>query len=456
LHGMGCLAPPLKTNGASTMARSGMSRKQFNAPGPRAAVISLHSSPQDQPGVGDSGGMNVYVLEVAKKLTRQGIAVDVYTRCHGENHPQIQSLDGDSRLIQVQAGPCAPVAKRDLPSLLPHFLDGVVQFASASHGDADAHRHGPYDVVHSHYWLSGWVGARAKQIWGAPMVTSFHTLGRVKNGALGPEDRAEPEVRLRGEQRVVRHSDLILAPTPAEARHLVDLYEADPAQIRVIPPGVDRVLFAPRDRTEAKARLGLGLGLGRGRMVLFVGRLQPFKGPHVAIQALAVAVARNPAALGDVWLAVVGGPSGEADEVNRLRRLASSLGMAERVRFFPPQPHGRLADFYPAAEVVLVPSRSESFGLVALEAQACGRPVVGAATDGLRHAVVDGVSGYLVAGHDPADYAERLTAILSEPGLASRMGEAGAAHALRFTWDSTADGVGRAYRELLRRHRGAG
>jgi D-inositol-3-phosphate glycosyltransferase len=190
-------------------------------------------------------------------------------------------------------------------------------------------------------------------------------------------------------------------------------------------------------------------------MVLFVGRLQPFKGPHVAIQALAVAVARNPAALGDVWLAVVGGPSGEVDEVARLRRLASSLGIADRVRFFPPQPHGGLADFYSAAEVVLVPSRSESFGLVALEAQACGRPVVGAATDGLRHVIVDGVSGYLVAGHDPADYAERLTAILAAPGLAGRMGEAGAAHAVQFTWDSTADGVGRAYRELLSRRRGA-
>jgi D-inositol-3-phosphate glycosyltransferase len=327
----------------------------------------------------------------------------------------------------------------------------VVQFASASDGDAAAHRHGPYDVVHSHYWLSGWVGARAKQIWGAPMVTSFHTLGRVKNGALGPEDHAEPEVRLRGERRVVRHSDLILAPTPAEARHLVDLYEADPARIRVIPPGVDRVLFASRDRPEARARLGMG----QGRMVLFVGRLQPFKGPHVAIQALAVAVARNPAALGDVWLAVVGGPSGETDVVARLRRLASSLGIAERVRFFPPQPHGRLADFYSAAEAVLVPSRSESFGLVALEAQACGRPVVGAATDGLRHAVRDGVSGYLVASHDPADYAERLTAILTDRVLAGRMGEAGAAHAARFTWDSTADGVGRAYRELLPRRRGA-
>jgi D-inositol-3-phosphate glycosyltransferase len=395
--------------------------------------------------------MNVYVLEVAKKLTSQGIAVDVYTRCHGENWPQVQSLDGGTRLIQVQAGPCAPVAKEHLPSLLPRFLDGVLQIASASDEDQAPHRHGPYDVVHSHYWLSGWVGARAKQIWGAPLVTSFHTLGRVKNDALGPEDHPEPDVRLRGEQGVVRHSDLILAPTPAEARHLVDLYHADPGRIRIVPPGVDGILFAPRDRTAARSRLGFG----PGRMALFVGRLQPFKGPQVAIRALAVALAGNREALGDVTLAVVGGPSGEADEVVRLRRLAASLGIADRVRFFPPQPHGRLADFYSAADVVLVPSRSESFGLVALEAQACGRPVVAAATGGLRHAVVDGVTGYLVAGHDPADYAERLVAVLTDPILARRLGDAAAAHAARFTWDSTADSVGRAYRELLPRRRGA-
>jgi D-inositol-3-phosphate glycosyltransferase len=396
--------------------------------------------------------MNVYVLEVAKKLTGQGIAVDVYTRCHGEDRPQVQSLDGGTRLIQVQAGPCAPVAKENLPSLLPHFLDGVLQFASASSEGEAAHRHGPYDVVHSHYWLSGWVGARAKQIWGAPLVSSFHTLGRVKNHALGPEDLPEPDARLHGEQRVVRHSDLILAPTPTEAGHLVDLYGADPDRIRIVPPGVDGVLFTPRDRDQAKARLGLG----PQRMVLFVGRLQPFKGPQVAIQALAAALAKEPEALSDVILAVVGGPSGVgAEEMERLRAVAASAGVEDRVRFFPPQSHGRLADFYSASEAVLVPSRSESFGLVALEAQACGRPVVAAATGGLRYAVVDGVTGYLVKGHDPLDYAAPLVRILSDPVLAGRLGEAAVAHAAKFTWEATAAQIGRAYRELAPSNRGA-
>ncbi|MFN2591042.1 MAG: glycosyltransferase, partial [Actinomycetota bacterium] len=347
----------------------------------KAAVISLHTSPQDQPGVGDSGGMNVYVVEVAKKLAAQGIVVDIFTRCHGENRPQVQELGPGTRLVQVQAGPCAPVDKNDLPELLPGFLDGVLQFAAAD--PEPSHGHHPYDVVHSHYWLSGWVGARSKAIWGVPLVTSFHTLGKVKNAARSDRDRPEPPARLRGEQRVVRHSDRILAPTPAEADNLIRLYGARPDSLRVVPPGVDRALFAPSDGRAAKARLGFGAR----PVVLFVGRLQPFKGPEVAIRAMGIAAARAPRTAGDALLVLVGGPSGVGgDEVNRLRAVASSVGLAGRVLFVPPQPHARLAEFYSAADMVVVPSRSESFGLVALEAQACARPVVGAAVGGLRYA----------------------------------------------------------------------
>ena len=417
---------------------------------PRAAVISLHTSPQDQPGVGDSGGMNVYVLQVAEKLARQGISVDVYTRCHGENHPQVQELQPGTRLIQVQAGPCAPVAKGNLPELLPPFLDEVLRFASAE--AESSHRHGPYDVVHSHYWLSGWVGARAKQIWGVPLVTSFHTLGKVKNASRGEEDPAEPRARLSGEQRVVRVSDRILAPTPSEAAHLVDMYGADPNRIRIVPPGVDRSLFVPSDRAEAKARLGLGAG----PVVLFVGRLQPFKGPQVAIQAMAHAVARSPELTRDAVLIVVGGPSGVgAEEVARLQRLADSLGIGDRVTFTPPQPHARLADFYSASEMLLVPSRSESFGLVALEAQACARPVVAAASGGLRYTVVDDVTGFLVPGHDPAAYGERILTLLVDPSRRRRMGEAALAHASGFSWEATAAEIGQVYRELSEPRQGA-
>jgi D-inositol-3-phosphate glycosyltransferase len=278
-------------------------------------------------------------------------------------------------------------------------------------------------------------------------VASFHTLGKVKNYSLARGETPEPQFRLTGEERVIAASDRILAPTPAEAAQLVGLYRADPDTIRIVPPGVDHELFFPRPRTQARERLHLA-GL---RLALYVGRLQPHKGPDVAVRTLAEAVARDPVATEDLVLGIVGGPSGAGHgaEAARLMELASALGVAERVMLFPPQPQQRLADFYSAADVVLVPSRSESFGLVALEAQACGAPVVAAAVGGLRYVVDDGRSGFLVEGHDPADHADRLLAILGDRELASRMGETGAREALRFTWDATAAEVLAVYRELL-------
>jgi D-inositol-3-phosphate glycosyltransferase len=417
----------------------------------RVAVISLHTSPRDQPGSGDSGGMNVYVLSVARRLAEQGIAVDIYTRCHGQRGPDVEEIAPGTHLVNVQAGPCAPVAKDDLPRLLPEFLDGVLQHARAE--DPTSHRHSPYDVVHSHYWLSGWVGSQEKQIWGVPLVASFHTLGEVKNSVLPKGDRPEPPARLVGERRVIAGADRILAPTPLEADHLVNLYGADRERIRVVPPGVDGSLFAPRPKDEAKARLHLA----NARLLLFVGRLQPFKGPEVAIRALAEAVARAPQVAGDVILAVVGGSTGrdaEHDQATRLMELAADIGVSDRVVFFPPQPHERLADFYSAAEAVLVPSRSESFGLAALEAEACGTPVIAAAAGGLRYVVIDGKTGFLIEGHDPRDYADRILRILSDPVLAARLSKGAFRHAGRFSWDATAADIRRVYRELLAR-RGA-
>ena len=417
----------------------------------RVAVISLHTSPRDQPGSGDSGGMNVYVLSVARRLAEQGIAVDIYTRCHGQGGPDVEEIAPGTHLVNVQAGPCAPVAKDDLPRLLPEFLDGVLQHARAE--DPTSHRHSPYDVVHSHYWLSGWVGSQAKQIWGVPLVASFHTLGEVKNSVLPKGDRPEPPARLVGERRVIAGADRILAPTPLEADHLVNLYGADRERIRVVPPGVDGRLFAPRPKDEARARLHLA----NARLLLFVGRLQPFKGPEVAIRALAEAVARAPQVAGDVILAVVGGSTGrdaEHDQATRLMELAADIGVSDRVVFFPPQPHERLADFYSAAEAVLVPSRSESFGLAALEAEACGTPVIAAAAGGLRYVVIDGKTGFLIEGHDPGDYADRILRILSDPVLAARLSKGALRHAGRFSWDATAADIRRVYRELLAR-RGA-
>lgn len=413
----------------------------------RVAVISLHTSPAEQPGGGDSGGMNVYVREVTERLTRQGVLVDIFTRKQGGGTAPVERLAGGARLIQVPAGPDGPVPKERLPEVLPEFLHGVVAYAAADPADPASHRHAPYDVVHSHYWLSGWVGRQAKEIWGAPLVASFHTLGKVKNGSLARGDRPEPPIRLSGEESVIRSSDRIVSPTPAEAANLVRLYGADPARIRVVPPGVDRSVFVPQPKRRARSRLRLS----GARLLLFAGRLQPLKGPDVAIRTLARAVARAPASTKDLVLAVLGGPSGVdtgTQEVSQLMRLAADTGVGDRVLFFPPQPRERLADFLSAAEAVLVPSRSESFGLVALEAQACGTPVVASAVGGLRYSVRDGESGFLIEGHDPDDHASRVLDLLEHPATAARLSAGAVRHAARFSWQSTAAEIRRVYQEL--------
>jgi D-inositol-3-phosphate glycosyltransferase len=393
----------------------------------------------EQPGTGDSGGMNVFIRAAAERVAANGVDVDVFTRCRGLDLPEVQSLGGRSRLIQVKAGPCAPVPKDELPRYLPEFLGGLLSRERLEDGS--------YDLVHSHYWLSGWVGRSAKEIWGVPLVASFHTLGKVKNYSLALGETPEPPARLSGEQGVIAEADRLVAATPAEASQLVGLYRADPGRIRIVPPGVDHVLFSPRPRDEARARLHL-VGV---RLLVFVGRLQVHKGPDLAVRALAEAIARDPVGTADVVLAIVGGPSGSGHgaEVARLMDLAAALGVGERVMLFPPQPQSRLADFYSAAEAVLVPSRSESFGLVALEAQACGTPVVAAAVGGLRFVIENGVTGFLVDGHDPADHADRILALLADPAAAGRMGAAALERSLRFSWDATANEMLSVYRELF-------
>ena len=405
---------------------------------PRAAVLSVHTSPVDQPGTGDSGGMNVYIKSVATRLQDRGIDVDLFTRCRGGVDHETKHLTSHAHVVAIKAGPCAPIPKTELPRYLPEFLGGVIR-----HAKMNGYR---YDVVHSHYWLSGWVGNAIKDLWGVPLVSSFHTLGKVKNYSLAPGERPEPGVRIDGEARVIAASDRILAPTPAEAGQLVGLYGADPDHIRLVPPGVDHTMFTSRDRVAAQARLYLS-GL---RLALFVGRLQPHKGPDVAIRTIAEAIALDPAGTADLQLAIVGGPSGaDVGELARLVDLATALGVADRVMLFPPQPQERLADFYAAADVVLVPSRSESFGLVALEAQACGTPVVAARVGGLPFVVDDARTGFLVDGHDPAEHAQRLLTLLRDRSLQSAMGAEAAHRALRFTWDVTAGEVARAYAELI-------
>jgi D-inositol-3-phosphate glycosyltransferase len=404
---------------------------------PRAAILSVHTSPIDQPGTGDSGGMNVYIRSVATRLEERGVDVDLFTRCRGGVDHETKHLTKHAHVVSIKAGPCEPIPKNELPRYLPEFLGGVIRHAKMNDR--------PYDLVHSHYWLSGWVGNALRELWGVPLVSSFHTLGKVKNYSLAVGERPEPAARIDGEARVIGASNRILAATPAEASQLVGLYRAEPEHIRLVPPGVDHRMFTPRDREAARSRLYLS-GL---RLALFVGRLQAHKGPDVAIRTIAAAIAREPETTRDLQLAIVGGPSGhEVGELDRLLELTTSLGIADRVMFFAPQPQERLADFYSAADVVLVPSRSESFGLVALEAQACGTPVVAARVGGLPFVVDDGATGFLVDGHDPKAHAARVLDVLRDDELQSRFGAEAAYRALRFTWDVTADEVARIYRDV--------
>jgi D-inositol-3-phosphate glycosyltransferase len=405
---------------------------------PRVAVVSLHTSPLDQPGTGDAGGMNVYVRSAAVRLAACGMDVDVFTRRRSPDVAEICELAPGAEVVHVSAGPREPVPKADLPRYLPEFLEGVRRRARLVGG---------YDLVHTHYWLSGEVGRSACAEWGTPLVASFHTLAKVKNGSLAPGERPEPSGRLRGETETIARADRVVAATPSEAAQLVGLYGAEPDRVRLVPPGVDHGLFSPRPRRQVAERLHMA----DVRLLLFVGRLQAHKGPDVAIRTLAEVLARDPVGARDVLLAIVGGPSGNdsGGEVARIMDLAGALGVQERVVLFPPQPQARLADFYAAAEVVLVPSRSESFGLVALEAQACGTPVVGARVGGLRYVVMDGVTGFLVEGHDASDHAERVLQLLADRGLAERMGRAGVEHSMRFSWDVTARELRGVYEELL-------
>ena len=404
-------------------------------PRARIAVISLHTSPLDQPGTGDSGGMNVEIRALSEGLAAHGVAVDVYTRCAGRGVPEVDRLGPTARIIQVPAGPCAPVEKASLPGLLPGFVDSVL---------ARAEERGPYDLIHAHYWLSGRAAAAAKALWGIPLVLSFHTLGEVKNRAAGLGS-TEPPVRLEGERDAIAAADRILVPTPSEADHLAGLYGAERDRIRVVPPGVDQAVFAPGDRTEARR----ALGLPDGPVALFLGRLQPLKAPDVAVRAVAEARRRAPGLAGDLILLVVGGPSGADGPayVSALRELAEDQG--GRVVFLPPRPHRELPAVYRAADVLVMPSRSESFGLAALEAQSCGIPVVASAVGGLRTVVAHGSSGFLVPGHAPGLYAERLLEVLGDPSLAAQLSRGAREHAMRFSWDRTVEGVVDAYRELL-------
>jgi D-inositol-3-phosphate glycosyltransferase len=396
----------------------------------RLAMISLHTSPLDQPGTGDAGGMNVYVIELAKRLALKGIEVDIFTRATSSAlEPVVTACDGIV-VRHIHAGPFEGLTKAELPGQLCVFAREVLRAEAAQPV-------GHYDAVHSHYWLSGQVGALARDRWGVPLVHSMHTMAKVKNDALALGDTPEPAARIIGEEQVVEAADMLIANTDIEAKQLINLYDAEPARVEVVHPGVDLSVFKPHDRATVRRELGLPAD---SSVLLFAGRIQPLKAPDVLLRAVAVLLERAPQLRSRLVVPVVGGPSGSGlDRPQSLADLAGELGIDDIVRFVPPVSQAELAKWYAASTLVAVPSYNESFGLVAAEAQASGTPVLAAAVGGLTTIVRDGRSGLLIEGHEPAVWASALRRVIDDDELRARL-EAGAIEQAReFSWEATAD-----------------
>jgi len=396
----------------------------------RVAIISLHTSPLVQPGAGDSGGMNVYVRELVSSLSQTGVECVTFTRADREGlAPEVQ-VEPNHRVVHVEAGP-HHLPKEALPDISDRFCRGVMEWIR---------RNGAPDVIHGNYWLSGVVGHHLKHELNVPFVSTFHTLARVKAEGGDPE----PEWRDRAEAEIIQCSDAICVSCVEEEEQFRRLYGDPHGRIEIVAPGVEHAFFAPGDRAGARRAIEMP---GDDPLIVFVGRIQPLKGPDVAIQALADVHRRGRP---DASLIIVGGASGhDGDtETQRAHDLVVELALHDRVHFVEPQPHHVLSSYYRAADAVIVPSRSESFGLVALEAAACGTPVVASAVGGLLSLVDDGVTGRLIPGRNPQDYGAALTEIIDDPTLRAAMGAAGRERASHYTWHSAAERLRKLYDEL--------
>lgn len=412
----------------------------------RIAMLSVHSSPIARLGGKEAGGMNVYVRELSRELGRRGIAVDMFTRAQERDAPPIVPLDRNMRLVHIHAGPAVPYDKNRLLDHLPEFIGRVRCFADGE----DLH----YDLIHSHYWISGEVGLALRRSWGAPVVHMFHTLGAMKNQvARGAEER-ETQQRVMIEGRIMRDADAIVAATPLDRAQMVWHYGAESDAIQVVPAGVDLRRFQPRD--SAAARAALGFPAPPHRIILLVGRIEALKGIDALIEATALLAQHHPEMRGALTTLVVGGGAeGERarwnTEQRRLDDLRHTLGVADLVRFAGAQPQDRLPLYYAAADIVTMPSHYESFGMAALEGLACGRPVVATSAGGPAYIVEDHVSGLLTPPNEPAALAARLERLLLDDQERAFMGEAAHQRAQRFGWDSIACDILNIYRDVLRR-----
>ena len=403
----------------------------------RIAVLMVHTSPLEQPGIGDAGGMNIYVVESAQRMAAMGVAVDIFTRrTHAHENETVEISPG----VRVRYFECGhgTLTKEQLPAHIAGLSKEFLRII----------RDENYDAIHSHYWISGKVAMPAAKELGIPLVHTMHTMARVKNLNLAEGETPEPMIRVQGETQVVAAANALVANTDAEAASLVSLYDACPDIVHVVSPGVDLYTFTPGiSRSAAREHVGLPQ---QALVVSFVGRIQPHKGPEVLIRATSELVKHSPLLRHKLIVNIIGGASGaNTEEVDRLKELATWLAIDDVVRFSPPVPRADLAQWYRAADLVVVPSYSESFGLVALEAQACGTPVIATAVGGLRTAVADGISGVLVDGHDPKAWSSVIVRLLQEPQRRVLLSMGAIEHASHFGWDATARGTLDIYDQVI-------
>ena len=400
----------------------------------KVALVMVHTSPLEQAGIGDAGGMNIYVIESAKRMAAVGVEVDIYTRKIDASQPDVIEYEKGIRIIHLslQIG----TKKEDIPSLIPAMAE---EFKSKIKDQG-------YKVIHSHYWISGKVAMPAAKEFSIPLVHTMHTLARVKNSALAEGESPEPMIRVQGESQIVEAANALIANTDAEAASLVGLYDACPNNVAVVTPGVDLYNFTP-NRKDARMHMGID---EKKLVVSFVGRIQPHKGPEVLIRAINEMMTHNPELRAVLQVFITGGASGVKNHEDvRMRELVSWLKLDDVIKFLEPISRKELPDLYRSSDLVCVPSYSESFGLVALEAQACGTPVVASAVGGLRTAVADGISGVLVDGHNPKAWSSVIARLLMEPQRRILLSLGAVEHASHFGWDATARGTLDVYDRLI-------
>ena len=389
----------------------------------KVALVMAHTSPLEQAGIGDAGGMNIYVIESAKRMAAMGVDVDIYTRKVSAEQPDVIEYQSGIRIIHL--GLPIGTKKEDIPALIPEL---ACEFKEKVKDQG-------YSVIHSHYWISGKIAMAAAKEFNIPLVHTMHTMARVKNTSLAEGENPEPMIRVQGETQIVAAANALIANTDAEAASLVSLYDACPDLVHVVTPGVDLYSFTSEG---SGARESLNLD-PRKLIVTFVGRIQPHKGPEVLIRAVNEMMSHNPELRAKLQVLITGGASGVKNHEDiRLQELVNWLKLDDVIRFLEPISRDKLPDLYRASDLVCVPSYSESFGLVALEAQACGTPVVASAVGGLRTAVADGISGVLVDGHDPRAWSSVIARLLMEPQRRIVLSMGAIEHASHFGWDSTA------------------